>query len=414
MELILKEKEILRKLAQQYMALALSDTQIATQKLWASLNNGRMQRPMVIIDQLPWHEMDVDGFLQCEVQHPYWRAVELNLRKFIYQHTYMPVDMVMPPYIMIPYVLTNPQYRRYGLNLTENILQTDVKNNVVSHQFINQFESMQDVEKIQFTKVELDATADALVVEQAKDIFAGVAPIQRVGITIHMGIWDIIAEWMSVEEIYFALIDAPELLHAIMQRATDVTESWIDMANEQKLFDTASSITHCSSTLTAPFTQDILEGTAKNAWSFAMAQLFTSVSPEITAEFEVPYMTRLFKKMGNVYYGCCERLDDRLDVICKMPNLRKISCSPWNNKENFAEKLPKEIIMSAKPNPALVGTGPSFDKDVFRADIAQTINVAKRHNKGLELILKDNSSVQSQPQRIWQAAKIMMEEVQKF
>ncbi len=252
------------------------------------------------------------------------------------------------------------------------------------------------------------------MLEQAKDIFAGVAPIQRKGVTIHMGIWDIVAEWMSVEEIYFALVDEPELLHAIMQRATDVTENWIDEANEQKLFDTASASTHCSSTLKAPFTPEILPGTAQNAWTFAMAQLFTSVSPETTAEFEVPYMTRLFKKMGNVYYGCCERLDDRLDVICKMPNIRKISCSPWSNKENFAEKLPKEIIMSAKPNPALVGTGPSFDKDVFRADIAQTISAAKRNNKGLELILKDNSSVQFQPQRIWEAGKIMMEEVQKF
>ncbi len=137
MELILKEKEILRKLAQQYMKVALSEAQIATQKLWASLNNGHMQRPMVVIDQLPWHEMDVDGFLKCEVQHPYWRNIELNLRKTIYQFTHMPVDMVMPPYIMIPYVLKNPQYRRYGINLTENTLQTNSKNDVVSHQFIN-------------------------------------------------------------------------------------------------------------------------------------------------------------------------------------------------------------------------------------------------------------------------------------
>ncbi len=413
MEITIKDKEILRELAQKYMQFALSDAQIATQKLWASLNNGHMERPMVIIDQIPWHEMDVDGFLECKISHPYWRGVEQSLRKIIYQYTYMPVDMVFPPYIMIPYVLVEPRYRKYGIDVTENTAITDSSNAVVSHQFINQFESIEDVQKIKYTKVEINKEADALVLEQAKDIFAGVAPIVRQGISIHMGIWDIVAAWMSVEEIYFALVDDPELLHAIMERATDITESWIDQANEQKLFDTVSSITHCSSTLTKPFSSDILPGTSDNAWSYAMAQLFSSVSPETTDEFEVPYMTRLFKKMGNMYYGCCERLDDRLDIICKMPNIRKISCSPWSDRNNFAEKLPKDIIMSNKPNPSLVGTGTSFNKEVFRADIAETVRVAKRHGRGLEMLLKDNSSVMFQPQRLWEAGKIMMEEAQK-
>ena len=67
---------------------------------------------------------------------------------------------------------------------------------------------------------------------------------------------------------------------------------------------------------------------------FGMAQLFTSVSPQITEEFEVNYMQRIFPHFGAIYYGCCDRLDDRLDKICRMPNIlrertfRKYSSTP--------------------------------------------------------------------------------------
>lgn len=64
------EKETLRNLAREYMTCTLSDQQKRTQRLWADFNNGTMQRPMIMIDQIPWHEMDVDGSLVCTILHP--------------------------------------------------------------------------------------------------------------------------------------------------------------------------------------------------------------------------------------------------------------------------------------------------------------------------------------------------------
>lgn len=80
-----KGKQILRALAQQYMEYASLPVQKQKRELWAALNDGHMERPMFTIDQIPWHEMDVDGSLICHVQDPYWQSVEKNLRQQIYK-----------------------------------------------------------------------------------------------------------------------------------------------------------------------------------------------------------------------------------------------------------------------------------------------------------------------------------------
>lgn len=408
-----EEREILRALAATYMGYATSPAQLETQKLWAALNNGNMQRPMVMIDQIPWHEMDVDGSLICKIAHPYWQKVECWLRQSIYKFEHMPVDMVLPPYMCLPRVLNDPAYNTLGIAIDEQTASTDQANDVVSHGYINQFEDMEDVEKIKFTDLSADETVEAAVWEQAQQIFAGIALCNWEGVNLHLGLWDRVSEWMNVEECYYALCDQPELLHAIMERVTQVATQWIASGNKQGLFDTATAICHCSCTLRAPFAQQIPFGTSQNSWAFGMAQLFTSVAPATTKEFEVDYMKRLFCNFGDMYYGCCERLDDRLDVIMQLPNVRKISCSPWSDREKFAEKLPKHIILSNKPNPAMVGAG-AMDETVIRKDLQRTMAAAKANGIGMEMILKDNSSVQYQPQRLWEFSKIAMEEVARW
>ncbi len=76
------------------------------------------------------------------------------------------------------------------------------------------------------------------------------------------------------------------------------------------------------------------ERVSQSVWTFGMAQLFTSVSRSVTEEFEVPYISRIASYFGNVYYGCCERLSDRIDLLTKISNVRKISCSPWSDADN--------------------------------------------------------------------------------
>ncbi len=124
------------------------------------------------------------------------------------------------------------------------------------------------------------------------------------------------------------------------------------------------------------------------------------------------YMKRVFPHFRAIYYGCCERLDDRLDILEALPKVRKISCSPWSNPERFAEMLPKGRVMSAKPNPAFLATD-SFDEDTVRRDLRRTIEAARRNHRNLEFILKDISTIRYDAARLWRWAEIAMEEVQR-
>ena len=75
------EIAVLRQLASEYAQAASQSGQRERRQRWLNLNHLRGERPLVLIDQIPWEEMDVDGSLVCQVRDPYWRGVETGLRQ---------------------------------------------------------------------------------------------------------------------------------------------------------------------------------------------------------------------------------------------------------------------------------------------------------------------------------------------
>ena len=411
MELRKEDRETLRALAERYMSYALSEKNGEKRRLWRSLNDGTMLKPMVAIDQMPWNELNTDGRLSCTVSDPYFRRIEWNLRSEIYKYEHLPVDMVLNPYILLPRPVVNTGY---GMR-PQYELPDGSANSFVSKRYVNQIKEPEDVEKIKTPVITIDREAEKRIEAVARDVFDGIAPVKMQGIVLHLGFWDWIAQWMGVENCYIELMDRPEMMHAVMERLTVATLDEIEQINSLGLYDVNCNMCHCSYTFSDSIPSagcDLNAPTSLDGWGFGMAQLFTSVSPQITAEFEVPYMQRIFSHFGAIYYGCCDRLDDRLDIICRMPNIRKISCSPWSDRENFAANLPKQYIMSNKPSPAFLAQ-PSFDGDAVRADLRRTIKAAKDHGLRLELLLKDISTVKNEPQRLWRWAEIAEEETMR-
>ena len=66
-----------------------------------------------------------------------------------------------------------------------------------------------------------------------------------------------------------------------------------------------------------------------NMWGCSNAQIFSEVSPEMHWEFALEHDVRWLERWGLTYYGCCEPLDSKIDILRRIPNLRKISISPW-------------------------------------------------------------------------------------
>ena len=396
---------VLRRLAEKYTSLATDPSQEKTRKLWYDLNRGNMQKPMVLIDQIPWAELACEE-LTCTLTDGYWRRVEDWMRKSIYKMEHMRVDTVLTPYIQLPRPISGYTVRDYGLIY-------DVKRIGVSQQMTDVLPDEEALEKIHKATVTLDNSAEDEIRQTAHMLFDGICEFRMRGVALHCGIWDFISFSRSVTNCYMDIYDRPEFLHAIMQRLTECMLNTIEQLNAIKGFDGVSTLTHCSHNFSDGLPLCAEEATSDQVWAMGLAQLFSSVSPEITDEFEIPYMQKIFSKFGGVYYGCCEKLDDRVELIEKLPNVRKVSCSPWSDRERFAERLSKKYVMSNKPSPSFLAYD-TLDEDTVRKDLRRTMEAAKRNSLSLEMILKDITTVKGDPKRLWRWAEIAAEETENF
>ena len=99
-----------------------------------------------------------------------------------------------------------------------------------------------------------------------------------------------------------------------------------------------------------------------------------------------------------------------MDEVRMIPNVRKVSMSPWVDQERGAAEIGGDFVYSRKPNPALLATD-QFHPEQVRADLAETRAVCEEHGCPLEFILKDISTVRYQPERLFEWARIAMEVV---
>ena len=81
-----------------------------------------------------------------------------------------------------------------------------------------------------------------------------------------------------------------------------------------------------------------------------------------------------------VYYGCCDPLDGKMNEVRMIPNVRKISMSPWVNEERGATEIGCDFVYSRKPNPAfLAGNGilclPEFRLKMLTVDLLEKFRI---------------------------------------
>jgi hypothetical protein len=431
-----KDLGILRELSNQVAEIAALPVQQETISLWKALNDLRPVRPMVNFDVLPWHEMDVDGELVLQTEDDFCRGIETMLRRTLYQWNHMRADMVVAPMVIMPKVI---RMDGYGIRVEDTTEAIDPDNDVVSHSFVDQLTTEDDVQKIRAPEITLDEEATAIVEEKAREIFDGILPVrmqgwlpeanQWPGLLSQQGTkdlvngmwpdgagnlafspWDLIVMWRGAENVLFDLADRPEFMHQIMSRLSEAHFSMLDQIEQLGLLGHSQGMIRSTGAYTDelpaagfdpqhPRTQDV--------WTSAMAQILTSVSPAMFKEFELDYTVKWCERFGLVYYGCCEALDDKMEFVRRIPHLRKISMSSWVDVERGAEQIGRDFVFSRKPNPAFVA-GNTWDPELVERDLRDTIERCAHHGNPLELIIKGISTVRGRPQRLWEWADIAM------
>ena len=403
-----KDRKILRDLAARTADIAALPVQEEKRGLWRRLNARAHGRPMVMIDQVCWNEMEVDRELALGCAEAECRGYEEELRRTLFQWKHFPVDMVVEPFIRVPLAI-----RSTGLGITteEDIAVTDPSNAVVGHLFHNQFQTDADLEKMKLPRISHDEAETARRLAAAHDLFDGLLEVKPWGADLNLSLWDPISTWMGVEGVLFALMDRPDFMHRLVGRMTDGYLGMLDQLEAQGLLCQPQSLIHCTGAWTDELPApgyDPARPRTRDIWGMGLAQMFSTVSPSMFKEFEVDYACRIFARFGLVYYGCCDPLDRKMKEVRMIPNVRKISMSPWADQERGAAEIGRNFVFSRKPSPALLA-GDRFDAGRVREDLMATRAACERHGCPLEFILKDISTVGYEPQRLFQWARIAME-----
>jgi hypothetical protein len=402
-----QDRNVLRELARQVAEIASLPVQQETISRWKALNGLKPVRPMVMIDQVCWHEMGVDGELALQTEDDFCREIETTLRRTLYRWKHMRVDMVVEPVVDVPKLIRS---EGFGIDVVESAAILDPRNDVYGHAYIDQFETEDDLKKIRDPEVHLDEKATAEAQEKAHAILDGIITVRMQGRFPVFSPWDIITCWRSPEHLLLDLVDRPAFLHRLMSRLTEVCLLRLDQLEDQGLLGVGQHTIHCTGAYTDELPAPGFEPDhprPRDLWTCGQAQVFSSVSPAMHQEFWLDYAVRWFSRFGLGYYGCCEPLHEKIDIIRRVPHVRKISMSPWADVGKGAERIGRDFVFSRKPSPAVLASA-VWDPDRVERDLRDTLEQCTRYGCPVEFILKDISTVGYHPQRLWEWADIAM------
>ena len=125
-------------------------------------------------------------------------------------------------------------------------------------------------------------------------------------------------------------------------------------------------------------------------------------------EFALRHELRWLERWGLTYYGCCEPLDRKVDILKRIPNLRKVSLSPWVDTDRAVKSMGSDYVLSRKPSPAVFAED-NWRPQQARLDLDEFLT--KADGLSVEIIMKDISTVRYHPERLWEWEKLAMEAV---
>jgi hypothetical protein len=249
-------------------------------------------------------------------------------------------------------------------------------------------------------------------------VFGGILPLKHaVSYWWTQGLTWTGVSLIGLEELMLKMYDEPEGLHGLMAFLRDDHMNMLDWHEANGVLcpntecDSVGS-GGCGYTDALPQADYNPASGARicDLWGLSESQETVGVSPDLFAEFIFPYQLPLISRFGLACYGCCEPVDQRWRYIKTIPNLRRVSISPWSNIEVMAENIGGNYVYSRKPNPSHISTE-KWDEALIREELRKVIEVTK--GMSVELVMKDVHTISNEPWRLGRWTQIAREEIAK-
>ena len=408
----MNDQTCLRALARAYYEAAMDPVNWERMKLHRAVNDLKMIRPVVLIDEIPFHELNVDGSLTLRCTDPLYREAEAWLRKKLFQWNYFPADMILEPWYPVQKMI-----RTTGIGISvqdETIYFDPGREGIAAHAYKDQLSSPEDLEKIHLPEITYDREATVEKAARLAEVFGDLLPIRLVGYPFHTGPWDLISEYRGVDALLTDLIEEPEFTHQVVEKLYACEESRLSQMEALGLLELNPFSLHGTCALCSDLGRDYDGGPVRreHVWGRGFAQILSAVSPAMHEEFEINYMKKLMAGCAVNYYGCCEPLDRKMHIVEKLPNLRKVSVTPWADVDIAAEAIGKRYVLANKPKPGAVAL--RLDEDALREEIGRTLDAVKRNGCSCDIVLKDISSAGHDLRNLVRWEQTVMELVRNF
>jgi len=301
------DKDSLRSLAGELAAIAALPVHREKAELWRRLNDLDSVRPLVWINEIPWHEMNVADELTLRTVHPWARELETRLRRTLYQWRHLPGDMIVNPELECPLAIHSTDF---GIHEEVEVARTDEASDIVSRHFHIQIRGPDDLDKIRLPKVTHDAETTEVTFAAMRELFRDILPVRKVGQThIWFTPWDYLIRWWGLQEAMLDLVERPDLVNAAVERMTDAWMVELDQLEAQNLLSLDCSNTrigsggygYTSALPGRPF--DPAYVLPRNMWGCSNAQIFSDVSPDMHWEFALRHDLRWLERWGLTYTG---------------------------------------------------------------------------------------------------------------
>lgn len=398
------DRTILRDLAKRIADIADLPVMAERKALWTRHNSLQRVRPMLLIfPEGAWGELVPWDSGQCEEARLHC-AYELGLRHQLYGFAHFHSDNVVEKAFIVQKVMRDTGW---GLEARQHAATAEGG----SWGFDPVITGPEDLKKLRYPDVIYDEAATLAAYDEAQELFGDILEVKIKGVAhLSYHLMNQYTGWRGLEQTMMDMYEEPEMLHEGMAFLEEGHRRLLQQYCDLNLLSLNNDNTYHSTggngytdELPAPgFDPDRVRPC--DMWASAEAQEMAQVSPAMHAEFILPYEKRLLEPFGLNGYGCCEDLTHKLDDVLTIPNIRRISISPWANVDACAEQLGNRAIFSWKPHPAhLVG---DFDAEQVRAYIQHTVDVCQANGCVLEIILKDTHTVEHHPERFDQWSQI--------